>query len=114
MFNKISKFSNMGRKKDDGRGRLGGRAKGTPNKDNAVIKEWISQLISNNMEQMEQDLQELEPKERLSMLEKMMGYVVPKQAAIQAESNVNVREVPQISEEEIKTELERLRALRNE
>lgn len=73
----------MARQKNDGRGRLGGRAAGTPNKVSGTLKEWLTSLIDKNRDQMEKDLQDLEPKERLQMMEKLMQYVIPKQAAQQ-------------------------------
>lgn len=73
----------MARQKNDGRGRLGGRAAGTPNKVSGTLKEWLTSLIDKNRDQIEKDLQNLEPKERLQMIEKLMQYVIPKQAAQQ-------------------------------
>lgn len=73
----------MARQKNDGRGRLGGRAAGTPNKVSGTLKEWLTSLIDKNRDQIEKDLQDLEPKERLQMIEKPMQYVIPKQAAQQ-------------------------------
>lgn len=68
----------MARPKNDGKGRLGGRAKGTPNKVNATAKQWLASLIDKNRLQMERDLKQLQPKERLVILEKLMQYVIPK------------------------------------
>lgn len=73
--------------KTKGCAKTGGRKKGTPNKTTGSVREWIAGVIDSNREQMESDLQELEPKERLAMLEKLMQYVVPKQQAVSA--NVN-------------------------
>lgn len=73
----------MARQKNDGRGRLGGRTAGTPNKVSGTLKEWLTSLIDKNRDQIEKDLQDLEPKERLQMMEKLMQYVIPKQAAQQ-------------------------------
>lgn len=73
----------MARQKNDGRGRLGGRAAGTPNKVSGTLREWLTSLIDKNRAQIEKDLQDLEPKERLQMMEKLMQYVIPKQAAQQ-------------------------------
>ncbi len=73
----------MARQKNDGRGRLGGRAAGTPNKVTGTLKNWITDLINCNRLQMEKDLKRLDPKDRLMFLEKMMQYVIPKQAAQQ-------------------------------
>lgn len=84
VFTKVVRFSKMTRQTNDGRGRLGGRQKGTPNKVTANAKEWLSKLIDKNRRQMERDLKALEPKERLQILERLMQYVVPKQQAVSA------------------------------
>ena len=68
----------MGRKKDDGKGRLGGRAKGTPNKISGTVKEWLQAVIDNNREQFEDDLKSLEPNERIKVISNLFQYVVPK------------------------------------
>lgn len=79
----------MARQKNDGRGRMGGRGKGTPNKVTGTVKEWLTALIDKNREQIEADLQQLEPKERLMMLEKLMQYVVPKRQAVGVDAKVD-------------------------
>lgn len=63
--------------------KTGGRVKGTPNKVTYSLKEWITSLIDKQRTQIEQDLQRLEPKDRLQVIEKLMQYVIPKQAAQQ-------------------------------
>lgn len=73
----------MARQKNDGRGRLGGRAAGTPNKVSGTLKEWLTSLIDKNRKQIEKDLKGLSPKGRLLVIEKLMQYVIPKQAAQQ-------------------------------
>lgn len=79
----------MARQKNDGRGRLGGRAKGTPNKVSATAKEWLSALIDKNRRQIERDIKQLDPKERLIILEKLMQYVIPKQQAVSTTINLD-------------------------
>lgn len=61
-----------------------GRPKGVPNKVTGEAREWLSNLIDKNRATIEKDLQTLEPKDRLMMLEKLMSYIIPKQQAIQA------------------------------
>ncbi len=78
----------MARQRNDGRGRLGGRTKGTPNKITASVRDWLAQVIDSNRGQMETDLTALEPKERLQMLEKFMQYVIPKQQAVSASIDI--------------------------
>lgn len=79
----------MARQKNDGKGRMGGRQKGTPYKVTASVKDWIAQVIDKNRRQMERDIKALEPKDRLQMLEKLLGYVVPKQQAVSANVDSN-------------------------
>ena len=77
-FVQLKSKETMARQKNDGRGRIGGRKKGTPNKVTGTVKEWLSALIDRNREQIEEDLRQLEPRERLAVLEKFMQYIVPK------------------------------------
>ena len=72
----------MPRQKNDGRGRLGGRTKGTPNKVTSSIRDWLMELVNKNKRQVKRDLDALDPKDRLVMLEKFMQYVVPKQQSV--------------------------------
>lgn len=57
----------------------GGRRKGTPNKVTKTLRCFVSELIDANREQITADLNELEPRERLQIIEKFMQYVIPKQ-----------------------------------
>lgn len=87
--------------------KTGGRVKGTPNKVTYSLKEWITSLINKQRTQIEQDLQELEPKERLQMIEKLMQYVIPKQAAQQVKldfDNLTDEQLQQIINELTKEE----------
>jgi len=55
----------------------GGRPKGVPNKATADLREWISNFIDSNREQVQQDWKTLEPKDRILFYEKLLKYVVP-------------------------------------
>lgn len=79
----------MGRQKDDGRGRLGGRVKGTPNKVTTSLKEFIKNLIDDNRSKIIADMKELEPYQRLLFIERLIGYVLPKQAAVDVQAAVD-------------------------
>ena len=46
----------MGRLRNDGRGRIGGRAKGTPNKPQAPLPVWVSGIIDKHRNQIEKTL----------------------------------------------------------
>lgn len=56
-----------------------GRPKGTPNKITGSVRQWLAEVINKNRRQIIKDLKTLEPRERLTMLEKLMQYVIPKQ-----------------------------------
>ena len=78
----------VGRKKNDGRGRLGGRAKGTPNKTTTDLKTWVAFILDGGREQFEQDLRNLEPPERVKVFTGLLNYVLPKQQAVSVEAQV--------------------------
>lgn len=87
--------------------KTGGRVKGTPNKVTGTLKSWITDLINCNRSQMEKDLKDLDPKDRLMFLEKMMQYVIPKQAAQQVKldfDNLTDEQLQQIINELTKEE----------
>lgn len=76
----------MGRIK--GTPKTGGRTKGTPNKVTASLKDFIANLIDENREQVIADLRELEPYQRLLFIERLIGYVLPKQASVDVKSQI--------------------------
>lgn len=63
-----------------GRKKTGGRKKGSLNKDTKEIRNFLKTLI--NETQIKQDLEDLEPIERLNFLVKLLPYIVPKQKEI--------------------------------
>ena len=69
------------------RKKTGGRSLGTGNKVSSELKTWIKELIDNNRQTVEADLKELEPKDRITIIEKFISYVIPKQKAIDAKIN---------------------------
>lgn len=77
----------MGRKK--GTPKTGGRKKGAPNKVTTTQREWLARLIDNNRERIEQDINLLEPKDRLLILERLMQYSIPKLQAVQTRVELN-------------------------
>lgn len=74
----------MARQKNDGRGRMGGRAKGTPNKG-GTQKEWIKTFLEGKREQIAEDWKKLTPSERWKYYEKLTAYIVPKVMATKVE-----------------------------
>ena len=78
----------MARQKNDGRGRIGGRTKGTPNKATASVKEWINRLIEDNRQQVEDDLRTVAPEERLRIITSLLNYVTPKQQTVSIDESM--------------------------
>jgi len=87
-FSFTSKYITMARKKNDGRGRLGGRKKGTPNKSTSDLKNWLSGVLNENRNQFESDLKSLLPEERVKLLSGLFNYVIPKQQALSIEEQI--------------------------
>jgi hypothetical protein len=54
-----------------------GRPKGTPNKDTAQIRNSFQLLVENNIEQLENDLKALEPKDRVKAILDLSKFVIP-------------------------------------
>jgi uncharacterized membrane protein len=73
----------MGRKK--GTTKTGGRTSGTPNKITGTVKEWIASIIDGNRQQFEDDLEKLEPGERVRVISNLLQYITPKIQSVSAE-----------------------------
>lgn len=57
--------------------KTGGRTKGAVNKTTAEIREHFQSLVSDNLEQLNNDLKSLEPLQRLKMIIELSKFVVP-------------------------------------
>jgi hypothetical protein len=60
-----------------------GRPPGVPNKITAEVRSFLSDLISNNLDQLKKDFQSLEAKDRLIITERLLSYVIPKYSNIE-------------------------------
>ena len=73
--------------------KTGGRQAGTPNRTTTEIREHYQNLIAENLEQLNKDLKELEPLQRLKMIIELSKFVVPTLKAIESNNqNDNNRE----------------------
>lgn len=77
----MAKFE-KGHKKIEG----SGRQKGTPNKP-TPLKAWIASLIDENRERFMADLEDLEPIQRVMVLEKLLNFVLPKMKSVELQGN---------------------------
>ena len=55
-----------------------GRPKGSVNKSSNEIRETFQLLLSNNLEKIQDDLNELEAKDRIQLLLSLANYILPK------------------------------------
>lgn len=78
----------MARQKNDGRGRMGGRQKGTPNKVTTDIKSWLTEIVDKNRKQFEEDLESIMPDERVKVISGLLNYIIPKQQALSVEAQI--------------------------
>ena len=56
----------------------GGRQKGTPNKLTKELRSILKEVVYNELENIEERLDQLEPKQRLELVVKLMPFVFPK------------------------------------
>ena len=63
----------MGRLKNDGRGRLGGRTKGTANKPLAPLNEWVLGMVNRNRSRFEKDVETLTPQDRAKVFANLIA-----------------------------------------
>ena len=54
-----------------------GRPKGTPNKATAEVRKAFQSLVENNLPQLEKDLKQLEPRERINAILGIAKFVLP-------------------------------------
>jgi hypothetical protein len=64
--------------------KFGGRKKGQPNLITQSIRESFQKLIEDSLPQLEKDLQEIEPSQRLKIIIDLAAYVIPKLKTIES------------------------------
>ena len=70
----------MARQKNDGKGRLCGRVKGTPNKATTDLNTWVASILDGGRDRFIESLDGLEPSEYIRVFTGLLNYVLPKQA----------------------------------
>ena len=67
--------------------KYGGREKGTPNRLTKELRSVLKDIVYQELEKIEERLNELEPKERLQLVIKLMPYALPKVNSISHTTN---------------------------
>ena len=75
------------RKKNDGRGRLGGRGKGTPNKVSGELRSVIACFVEGKITELNSWFEQMEAAKKADILLRLLPYVItPKQTDGRGES----------------------------
>ena len=72
-------------------GNPNGRPKGKPNKATASVRDYITMLVERRYSRIEQDLDSLDPYQRLTIIEKLIGYIVPKKSS----TDISIESLPE-------------------
>ena len=67
--------------------KFGGRKKGTPNKMTKELRSTLKDVLFREIEEIEDRLDLLDPKDRLDLLIKLMPYALPKVTSISHKTN---------------------------
>ena len=71
--------------------KTGGRTAGVVNKTTKEIREHFQNLVSNNLEQLDNDLKSLEPLQRLKVIIELSKFVVPTLKATELTTDIESR-----------------------
>lgn len=100
-----------GKRDEQGRFKKGnpGRPKGAANKSTEALRERVEQLLSDQFDQVLEDMATLSPKERISAYIQLLEYALPKLARTESTvTNIPVNPYADWTDEQIADELERL------
>ena len=84
----------MARPKGDGRGRIGGRAKGTPNKVSKERRELISEFLDKEWPNFLKMYNESDRETKMKIYMEMIPYTTPKMASIEYKEKVKYKVIP--------------------
>lgn len=94
----------MARQKGDGKGRLGGRAAGTPNRITKEKREMIAAFIDGKWEEFEKSFRDIDdPVRKCQIMIDLLPFAVPKLASVEYKDN-SVRKTLQDELDEISGE----------
>lgn len=77
-----------------------GRPKGSANKNTTVIRDAFSELLKGNLEQIQEDFKELEPRERIKLFLDMSKYIIPTLKATELDLGDNFKDALKYTPEE--------------
>ena len=92
------------RTKGDGKGRQGGRQKGTPNKSTKEVRELISKFVGEKWDEFILNYNMItDPEKKCSIMLQLLPYISPKMASVEYTGEAPVKtfkdELDELSEE---------------
>lgn len=85
-------------------GNPNGRPKGTPNKSSQEVREFMQSFLSEKFENLDEIYSQLEPKDKINAIIKMLPYVVPKQMQMDLMATVETKptlDLSKLTDEEL-------------
>ncbi len=82
-----------------------GRPKGAKNKVNTQMRDLIQQLFDDNYNKIQEDLENLEAKDRLKFLSDLLPYLLPK---LQSTTHTTEIDLDKMTEEDLDKLIERI------
>ncbi|MBK7099474.1 MAG: hypothetical protein IPH58_15565 [Sphingobacteriales bacterium] len=81
-----------------------GRPAGTANKTTEAIRATVNQFISDNLPNIQAEYNNLESKDKLEFLNKLLAYTLPKLQAVQMDATIQPPpiDVSQLSNKQVK------------
>lgn len=67
-----------------------GRKPGTVNRSTGAIRTAFQNLVENNLPKLQTDLDQLEPKDRLTMIIKLSEFILPKLQSLNIENQLEI------------------------
>ena len=64
--------------------KTGGRELGTPNKTTSELRKVLKHMVDDELQNLQDNINELEPKERIELLIKLLPYILPKVQTVSA------------------------------
>jgi len=68
-----------------------GRPKGSKNKSTSQIKNLIQDFVSDNLDDLQKQYDNLDPKDKLQFFERILKFVLPQQRDVQ--QTINIKEL---------------------
>ena len=84
--------------------KTGGRKAGTPNKSSQEVREFMQSFLSEKFENLDEIYNQLEPKDKINAIIKMLPYIVPKQMQMDLTANHKTKptlDYSKLSDEEL-------------